>query len=275
MAALRRAGVRDVVLCSSDDPAPYAGLIRAEKKEGTRVLCSRETEQLGTGGALRNAEAFLRSFPFFSMNGDLLTDLDFSKMLKFHKSKRSALTISLIPMKDPSRYGVLETDRDGRVLKFVEKPVGAGLKPARAALINGGIYLMEREVLKMIPKGRACSLERDIFPEMIRLGRPVYGYVSGAYWVDIGTPDKYLQGNLDVASGRMRPALPKSARPKIAKGIRVPKSARVGRGAVIGKGCVVGEGAILKDCVLLPGARVADGETVQNSIIDRNCRIDL
>lgn len=277
IAALRRAGVREVILCSSDDPAPYAGLVRDEKKAGTRVLCSREKEKLGTGGAIKNAKRFIKASPFIAMNGDSLTDLDFSKMMKFHKSKKAALTLALIPIEDPSQYGLVETDANSRVVEFIEKPSASEEARKGRDLINGGMYLMEREVLDLIPKGSVCSLERDIFPEMIRRNRPVYGYAArvSTYWLDIGTPDKYLKGNLDVVAGRVKPALPKSVRRTIAEDSIIPKSARVGKDVVIGKNCVVGENSVLRNCVLLDGARVGENEIVQNCIIDRNCRINL
>jgi NDP-sugar pyrophosphorylase family protein len=280
IASLRRAGVSKVILCSSDDPAPYSDLIAEEGKAGTSVICSREKVKLGTGGAIKNAEEHLQSSPFFAMNGDSLTDLDFSKMLEFHKSKKSALTLALIPMEDPSQYGLVETDADSRILKFIEKPL-AGESPESfrkaPALINGGMYLMEREILDLIPSGCECSIERDIFPKMIRENWPMYGYKAGesTYWLDIGTPDKYLQGNLDVALGRMKPVLPQSVREPIAEGILIPKSACVAEDVVIGKNCVIGENSILKNCVLLEGAIVQKNETVQNCILDKNCRIDL
>ena len=275
IASLRRAGVSKVLLCSSDDPAPYSELIAEEEKAGTSLICSREKVKLGTGGAIKNAEEHLKSSPFFAMNGDSLTDLDFSDMLKFHKSKKAALTLALISMEDPSQYGLVETDADSRIMKFIEKPSARGHQGR--ALINGGMYLMEREILSLIPVGSECSLERDIFPEMIRQGRPLYGYRAhvSTYWLDIGTPDKYLKGNLDVALGRMKPVLPKSVREPIAKGSRVAPSARVAEDVILGKNCVVKENSILKNCVLLDGAIVGENETVQNCILDKNCRIDL
>ena len=277
IAALRRAEVRDIILCSSNDPAPYAELVRQEKKAGTRVFCSKEKDKLGTGGAIKNAEAFLKSAPFFAMNGDLLTDLDFSKMLKFHRSKKSALTLALIPVADPSQYGLVKTDSNSRVEAFIEKPSASEDQHKGKALINGGMYLMEREVLDLIPENSACSLERDIFPEMIRRGRPVYGFIAEAstYWLDIGTPEKYHKANLDMALENLKPALQAAFRKPIAAGNRVPKSARVGPGSVVGPRCAVGEGAVLNNCVLLEGARVGPGESLQNCIIGRDYRIDL
>src|SRR3989344_887466 len=128
MAALRKAGASDVILCSSDDPAPYADLIKQEADAGTRVFCSREKMKLGTGGAVKNAQGYIKTSQFFAMTGDSLTDLDFSEMLKFHKAKKAVLTIALIPIEDPSQYGLVLTDAQSRIVNFMEKPSLESLK---------------------------------------------------------------------------------------------------------------------------------------------------
>jgi mannose-1-phosphate guanylyltransferase len=248
---------------------------------GVRLRYAVEPEPLGTAGAIRFAASGLGSGRLIVCNGDILTDLDLSALVRFHTERGAEATIALTRVEDPSAFGVVPTDEDGRVLGFVEKPA-PGAAPTH--WVNAGTYVLEPSVLDAIPVERAVSIERETFPGLLEQGRSLYAMPSPAYWLDIGTPAKYLQANADLLAGRAMLAAPDSsvdpaadvtgsvvgARAEVGKGARVLRSvllegARVGSGAevadsVIGAGASVGDGAVVKDFSIVgPGAEVAAG----------------
>ena len=272
---LRKAGAREVVLCASNSSLPYRAFISAQKKLGTKLICSRERKVLGTGGAIKNAERYLDSSSFFAMNGDSLTNLDFKAILKFHKSKMAAVTLALIPVEDPSQYGLVMTGQKGEVHRFIEKPTDLDLHAKQKFLINAGIYIFEREVLSLIPEERAYSVERDLFPKLLQKGWPVFGYSAdpSVYWMDIGTSEKFLQANADVVSKKVSGVVPDSWITKIGKNSRVDRSVRLGRDVTVGSRCAIGKNSILNHSVLLNNVRVGADVTIENCVIGNHCKI--
>jgi NDP-sugar pyrophosphorylase family protein len=181
---LTRNGIRSVVLCTG------YGADAVESELGREfgplhLTYSREPEPLGTGGALRHAWAVLRSDPVLVLNGDSYHDVDLSEMYRAHHQKQARVTMALCEVEDAGRFGSVKTGPDGRVMSFLEK------QPQQSrAWINTGIYFMAHEALGHIPPGRACSLERDVFP--ILLGGRFFGFTSGhSEFIDIGTPASY------------------------------------------------------------------------------------
>lgn len=271
-ALLRGCGVRDVTICTADDLAPYRGFFAQEKKRGSSVRGSRETKELGTAGALKNAEKFLKSDLFFVFNGDVLTDIPLADMIEFHKYSGSAITIALVPVANPQAYGLILTDPNGRVDKFIEKPQHLEPSWGPPYYINAGIYLFNRTVLDLIPKGQKYSSERELFPGALEADVPMYGFKSAStYWIDIGTPEKYLEANLDVQHGKFKADL----KGKTDRGgsVKVHKSAQVGDGVILGNGCKIEEGAVLENAVLLDKVRVGAGAQIQNCIIGAGASI--
>ena len=265
LALLRKHRVKDAVLCTQDETRPYHGLIEDQKKQGTSIVCSRELKALGTAGALKNAEKFIDSPDFFVFNGDILTDFDLSGMLEFHKRKSSLITVGLIRVEDPSLYGLAVASPEGRIRRFIEKP-----KRARrgGSLINCGIYIFDRRVFGLIPQGRKVSVEREIFPAAIAEGLPVFGFAGArkTYWLDIGSPRKYLKANLDVLNKKLSAFVPPSKVRKVGAGSAIHRSAQT-ENAVIGSRCEVGAGSALKNCVLLDGVVIGEGTTVENCVV--------
>jgi NDP-sugar pyrophosphorylase family protein len=262
------------------DGAFYPGTPRTPGA-GVRLRYAVEPEPLGTAGAIRFAASGLGRGRLIVCNGDILTDLDLSALVRFHTERGAEATIALTRVEDPSAFGVVPTDEAGRVLGFVEKPAPGA---APTDWVNAGTYVLEASVLEAIPDGRAVSIERETFPGLLEQGRSLYAMPSPAYWLDIGTPAKYLQANADLLAGRAMLAAPDSdvdpgadvtgsvvgARAEVGKGARVLRSvllegARVGPGAevadsVIGAGASVGDGAVVKDLSIVgPGAEVAAG----------------
>jgi mannose-1-phosphate guanylyltransferase len=223
---------------------------------GDRVEYVEEDEPLGTGGAIAHAARGVGE-TFLALNGDVLTDLDISSLVAFHRRRGARATLALQPVDDPSRFGVVVTAADGAVEAFIEKPEPG---TALATTINAGTYVLEPGVLDLIEPGRAVSVEADVFPRLVGAG--LYGMVARGRWLDIGTPESYLTANLE----RMPP------------GGVIDPSASIGEGAqvrhsVVGPGAAVGAGARVEHSVLLQGARVPDRAVVENTVMDENGRV--
>jgi mannose-1-phosphate guanylyltransferase len=244
IAHLRAHGIDRVVLACGYRP----DAIRAHF--GAELEYVVEPEPLGTGGAIAHAAQAL-SETFVVANGDVLTDLDLTALVRFHRDREARMTLALHPVEDPSRYGVVVTAADGAVTAFVEKPA-QGTAPA--VTINAGTYVVEPGVLDLIPAGRAVSVEYEVFPLLIGAG--LYARSSDGYWRDIGTPESYLAANLErMPSGGL-----------VDPSARVDPDADVA-GSVVGPGCRVEAGARVSGSVLLEGAVVTAGRTVENRVM--------
>lgn len=261
------------------------------REAGVRLRYVIETEPLGTAGGVRNA-ADLTTGRLVVLNGDILTDVDLSEMLKFHEARGARATIYLTPVDNPTAYGLVETDADGRVRRFVEKPTSAQVT---ASPVNAGIYLLERELLELIPAGRAVSIEREVFPDLVARRIPFFGFVSRAYWLDIGSPEKYRQAQMDLLRGAVdtpiRPPGTKSgdvwmgeavsiaedavvAGPAVlGSGVRLAAKASVGPWSVLGNGVSVGRGGRVEGAVLWDDVSVGEAAVVRDSVVGSRGRI--
>jgi mannose-1-phosphate guanylyltransferase len=234
------------------------------------VKLVQEDEPLGTAGAVRNLERDLGGERFFVLNGDVITSVDLGAMVDFHRRRGGVGTLHLWPVEDPTRFGIARVDDDGRILEFKEKP---RLEEAFSNLINAGTYILEPEVLDTIPKGRAVSIEREIFPQLIDRG--LYGYTSGEFWIDAGKPLDYIEAhrllmNVDRARYRPRRKLPGV---EVEPPCLIPASAelapgvRIGPNVSLGERVVIGEGAQVADSVLLDGVRVGARARIEMSVV--------
>ncbi len=251
-------GVDEAVLSLGYKPDAFTEAYPDATCAGVRLTYAVEDEPLDTAGAIRFAatEAGIDE-RFLVVNGDVLTDLDVGALVRFHDAHGGAGTLHLIPVEDPSRYGVVPTDADGRVQAFVEKP---SRDEAPSHWINAGTYVLEPEVLDRIaPEGRV-SVERETFPALAAEGK-LYGYEAETYWVDAGTAPTYLQSQLDLVDGH-RSETP----PAVAADAVVAEGAKVDH-AVVMTGASVADGALVADSAVLPGARVEAGATVRDSIV--------
>jgi mannose-1-phosphate guanylyltransferase len=243
---------------------------------GLEICYVQEDTPLGTGGAIRNAAAALRSeaeSPVIVLNGDVLSGHDLTAQVKAHTEAAAAVTLHLVEVADPSRFGCVPTDAGGRVTAFLEKtpnPV--------SNRINAGCYVFRRSVIDRIPPGRVVSVERETFPALIAAGAVVMGYVDGAYWLDVGTPDAFVQGSCDLVLGRMTspalravPGLPGER--LLLDGAVVAPGASVTEGTVAGAGSVIETGAQVSRSVLFDGARVGPGAVVRDSVLGRGARV--
>jgi mannose-1-phosphate guanylyltransferase len=253
---------------------------------GLRLHYVVEPEPLGTGGALKFAESLLDE-RFFMLNGDVLTDIDLTAQLAQHEATGARATLALTPVEDPSAYGLVRRHDDHSVREFVEKP-----RPDQidTNLINAGAYILQRSVLDVIAAGRSVSIEREVFPALVGAG--LYGYEAPGYWLDIGTPDRYLQGTFDILDGSVKTDIGTAVAAAggvladgadlrgtvtgpvlIGRGTTVAGGAAVGPYAAIGAGARIAPGARVERSVLLDHVEVGEGTVVRDAIVASGTRI--
>jgi mannose-1-phosphate guanylyltransferase len=262
---LARHGVDDVVLACGFGAGRLREALAAAG--GPRLSFVEEPEPRGTAGAMKYASDQLEE-RFLALNGDVLTDLDLDALIGFHERSGARATLGLYPLSDATGYGLVRREGDGAVLEFLEKPEGGV-----AGDINAGAYVLERDVLDMIPDDREVSIEREVFPRMI--GDGLYGLPLAGYWMDIGTPDRYLQATWDILERRVETALAERldrdgllVSGDVARGARIEPPALIEQGAGVASGAAIGPRAVI-------GARcdVAAGATVTSSVLHDGCRI--
>jgi mannose-1-phosphate guanylyltransferase len=243
-----------------------------------------ERDPLGTGGGVRNAVEPGDGLVLV-LNGDVLSDADLSAMRAFHADRGAQVSIYLTRVADPTQYGLVETDARGRIQAFTEKPDTARVT---TDTVNAGAYLIARRLLARIATGHPVSIEREFFPALVAEGVPCYGWVSPCYWLDIGSPAKYRQAQVDLLEGRVAsPALAGGVGPRvtvapgatvvepvaIGPGSRIEAGARVGPGAVLGPDCIVGAGARVAGAVTWEQVEVGAGATLRDCIVGARVRI--
>lgn len=258
VAGLGAAGVTEVVLSLGYKPDAFLAAYPDDMCAGVRLAYAVESEPLDTAGAVRFAamQAGIDD-TFLVLNGDVLTDLDVGELCDLHRSRGALGTIALTRVQDPSRYGVVPVDDEGRVLDFVEKPP-PGTAPTD--WINAGTYVLEPSVLDRIPDGRRVSIERETFPAMVLEGS-LFALESDSYWIDAGTPETYLQVQLDLIDG-----VRGSAERAVAADAVVPFDCDVDHSVVM-SGVSIEPGAIVHDSVVMPGAVIGNAAVVENSIV--------
>lgn len=258
--------VREVVLATSYLAGHFDKVVERAATRGLELRVTREEEPLGTAGAIKFAASELGKDRFLVFNGDILTDVGLGSFVSFHEDRRAELSILLTPVEDPSAFGVVPTDDDGRIQAFIEKPPR---DEAPTNLINAGIYVLEPSILDRIPDGEVWSAERQLFPDLVAERAPLFAMGTDAYWMDIGTPAKYLEANRDALSGRFRTgavAVPGPSANVIAEDAEVAAGAVV-MSSSIGSRAVIEDGCVVERSILLPFARVLQGAHVADSII--------
>jgi mannose-1-phosphate guanylyltransferase len=266
---LHRHGVDDVLLsCGyrSEDVERVLG----HEHRGMKLRYVVEDEPLGTAGPLRLAlDEGVLADRVLVLNGDCLTDIDLTAQLRQHEATGAAATLALVAVEDTSSYGVVPTRDDLRVEAFLEKRPG----PAPTNRINAGTYVLERSVVEVVPAGRAVSIEREIFPELVDDG--LYGFLSDDYWIDIGTPERYLESTYDLLAGRVQSDLP--ARDETGSLIYDPcitSGARIGPLSVLGRHCSVGYGSTVERSVLHDSVRVGSDCEIVEAVLAEGARVE-
>lgn len=266
---LAQAGVRQADFLVGADAAPFAPLRQAGERAGVAVAVRTEETPLDTAGAVRRLFAEGLNAPALVCNGDILTDLDYAALLAAHRGADAVATLALTRVSDTTSFGVVVCDPAGRVQRFVEKPP-AGTE--QADTVNAGTYVLSPDLFDGFPGDGPLSFERAVFPGLLEQRRTLLGVPSDAYWQDLGTPRRYLDGHRAVLDGRCDwpgdPLLERRAGAvAVHRDAKVDASAKLGPGTVILAHCSVGAGARLADSVLLEGALVGDRAMVRGSIL--------
>lgn len=278
---LKRAGIHDITLSLSYQPNKIADIFGEGEELGLKIRYAVENSPLGTAGAYKNAQEQLKTTAVV-FNGDILTDIDLAKVVEYHKSKKATATIVLTPVENPSAYGLVETESDGQVRRFLEKP-----KPEEITCntINAGIYILEPHVLDYIPAGEKFSFEYQLFPALLERKEPFYAFTWEGYWLDIGTPKSYLKANDDLITGKLpsfifpRPELNLSAGDgepaRFDQTSIIDSSCSLKNGveivnSVLGPNCIIEERVKIENSVLLAGTRVGKQSEIRNSIIGKS-----
>ena len=287
---LKRHGVDEILLSTCYKPEIIKNYFGDGSKLGVKISYITEDEPLGTAGAIRNAAKYIDD-TFLVFNADILSDINISEMLRLHMERGARATIAVTRVANPSAYGVIEHDENGFVTAFREKP-----KPheTRSNLINAGTYIFEPEILDEIPKGRAVSVERETYPLLLEKGYRIAIYDRCSYWLDLGTPEKYLKAHKDILRGyhtlhgiefdENRQYISPTARISrtakvigpvyIGDNVVVSPFAFIGPDTVLGNSSLVGMGAKVIGSVVWDDAQVGFGASVVDSMVMSNCRVD-
>ena len=286
LAWLRGHGIDDVIVSCGFLADSVRDVIGDGSELGVSVRYVEEPEPRGTAGALKMAEPLLDE-RFLMLNGDVLTDIDLTAQITQHEATGARATLALVPVPDPSAYGLVVLNEDHSVREFIEKPSSEQLP---TNLISAGAYVLHREILELVPPDRNVSIEREVWPRLV--GDGLYGYEASGYWMDIGTPQRYLQGTFDIIEGTVATpvrerlgddclALDSGATVEgravppalIERGASVAAGAQVGSLVVLGAGVQVGERTTIERSVVLEGTRIGAGCELRDCIVAPGCEI--
>ena len=265
---LKRYQLTDITLALNYSPDRIMHHLHDGSAFGVKLRYLIEDSPLGSGGAIKNAAQLLGNEPFLVLNGDILTAINLKEMIDFHRQNNSLITISLARVEDPSHYGVVAMEANGRLTRFVEKPP-AGEAPSN--YINSGVWIFESSVLdEMPPAGTPFSIEREFWPNFLQEGKPMFGFANDSYWIDIGTVQRYLQAHKDLLAGRIAVEL---AEKQVSPGIWLGEGAKIEPGAALQAPMIIGAhtricaGAEISNSVIGPGCNIADGAILQGSVL--------
>jgi mannose-1-phosphate guanylyltransferase len=284
---LRSHGVDDVIMSCGFLASGVRNVLGEGQAYGLRIRYVEEPRPMGTGGALKFAESLLDE-RFLMLNGDVLTDIDLTAQIAQHEATGASATLGLVPVEDPSNYGLVRLGEDNRVLEFLEKP------PADAHVdvntISAGAYVLERSVLELLEPDTPASIEREVFPRLV--GQGLYGTVHDGYWLDIGTPDRYLQGTFDILEGvvatevqqRLGDSYLSIAADVVNDGRIVPAAivepgcsigagAHIGGRVVLDRGVTIGAHTLVEHAVVLPGAAIGDHCVIRGAVVGPGVRV--
>jgi mannose-1-phosphate guanylyltransferase len=261
---LKRHDVDDVIMSCGFLATSVRNVLGDGSAYGVRLRFVEEPEPRGTAGALKYAEEFLAE-RFLMLNGDVLTDMDLTAQVAQHEATGAKGTLALVPVADPSAYGLVRTRDDNSVEGFLEKPSPDQID---TNLISAGAYVLEREVLDMIEPDRNVSIEREIWPRLVGDGLYAFAHEK-AYWLDIGTPETYLRATSDILEGFVETAPVQ----RIGRNTTIAPDAHVGSTAVLGDGVSIGSGSRVERSVILQGSVIGADCEIEDAIVSAGARI--
>ncbi|MFC1897027.1 sugar phosphate nucleotidyltransferase [Chloroflexota bacterium] len=278
--------IKDIILAQGYLAQPIEDYLGNGSQLGVNLSYAIEGIPLGTAGAVKNTESFLDE-TFLVLNGDIFTDLDITAMIDFHQKRSAQATISLTPVDNPTSYGLIETEAEDRVTRFLEKP---DRSQVTTNTINAGTYILEPEVLAQIPLQTKVSIEREVFPLLLDQGKLVYAYPASTYWIDMGTPEKYLQLHRDLLGGRSSQYVPATGEEVvvgeqsyihptvqikgpviIGSNCTVEDDVRLTGPIVIGHGCQILPEAVIEESIIWQNTRLGKRVNIKGSIVADNC----
>jgi mannose-1-phosphate guanylyltransferase len=280
-------GIDDVIMSCGFLATSVRNVLGDGSAYGVRLRFVEEPDPRGTAGALKYASSMLDE-RFLMLNGDVLTDIDLTAQIAQHERTGAKGTLALVPVADPSAYGLVHLNDDRSVREFLEKPSADAV--IETNLISAGAYVLEREILDLVPADRNVSIEREVWPRLV--GDGLYGFPSESYWLDIGTPERYLQGTFDIIEGNVKTAVGERLGSDwlavddgaeiagrvippalLERGVRVAEGAQVGSLVVLGQGVSIAAGATVERSVILNGTEIGAGCTLRDCIVGAGCRI--
>ncbi len=283
---LKTHGIDDVIMSCGFLATSVRNVLGDGSGLGIRLRFVEEPDPRGTAGALKYAESLLDE-RFLMLNGDVLTDIDLTAQIAQHEASGAIATLALVPVADPTNYGLVHVNEDRSVRDFLEKPSQDAVD---TNLISAGAYVLERSILELVPADRNVSIEREVWPRLV--GNGLYAFPSESYWLDIGTPDRYLQGTFDIIEGNVKTAVSErlgdswlaiDASAEVAgrvvppavieRGARVSAGAHVGSLVVLGADVTVESGATIERAVVLGGTTIGAGSTLRDCIVAGGCWI--
>ncbi|HRH41386.1 MAG TPA: NDP-sugar synthase [Pyrinomonadaceae bacterium] len=281
--ALKSAGIHDITLSLNYQPTAIEKVIGDGSNYGVNLRYIVEPAPMGTAGAYKFAANHLKETTLV-LNGDILTDLDLLEIINHHQNLNADATIFLTGVENPSAYGLVQFDEQLRVVRFLEKPSIEEIEKLQLNTINAGIYVLEPNVLELIPDGEKYSFEYQLFPNLLDRKAKFYAFVSNDnYWLDIGTPTRYLQANLDLMNGKYKSNVKLANR--IDNSSIIGKNGSIKNGAeiissIVGESVIIGANAVIKNSVIWRGAKIGENSKVVDSIvgfdseIEENCCLD-
>lgn len=291
---LKKYGIKEIILNLHYFSDQIRELFGDGGKFGVKLYYSIEEAPLGTAGAVKNAEQFFGAPDELMVvfNGDVLTDLNISELIDQHKKNKADVTLTLTEVEDPTRYGLVITDEHGRVEKFLEKP---SWEQVVTKVINAGIYVLTPKVFAEVPKGKVYSFERELFPGLLKAGKQIFGFASKYYWLDIGTPKKYLEAHRAILSNEVKVNLNEKEQGKqkwvgedvriaektivkapsiIGDHSRIEREAKIKEFSVLGERVVVGEETEIARAVIWNETTIGRGVKISDAVLGARCVIE-
>jgi NDP-sugar pyrophosphorylase family protein len=258
---------------------------------GVNISYAHEEKLWGDAGSVKRSEDFFHGETFLVVGGDDISDIDLSGLMQMHRDKKAASTIATTEVEDPSQFGIVVTDPDGRITRFLEKPKGSDVFSKMA---NTGVYVFEPGVFDLIPKDTFYGFGSDVFPQLLAEGRPLYGFATQSYWKDVGNLQVYRQTNFDALNGRVHlefgltqnasgiwqgegvkidPSAEITAPAALGNGVTVGAGVKLLGNVIVGDGCDIEAGATLKDTILWAGAHVSAGTQLERCVVGTNAQV--
>ncbi|MBU0573921.1 MAG: NDP-sugar synthase [Candidatus Margulisbacteria bacterium] len=266
---LKKHGIRDIIANIHYHPEQIQNYFGDGEKFGVSLHYSYEEKLLGTAGGVRRMARLVDNIDstFIVLSSDALTDINLPRMIAFHKKNKALATIALYPVKDTSQFGVVLMDKKKKIIGFQEKPKKG---EAKSNLVNAGIYILEPEVLDLIPQDKFFDFGHQVFPELVASQSAFYGFEMKGFWSDVGSLEQYIYANYEALRGRVNVQVPGKklkARVRIGRNCQVHSGVRIEGDVIIGDRCVVRSGAILKNAIVGNMSVIGQGVHLDGSII--------